>query len=118
MEKNKNQRPPDPGQKGGKPNRQEHINKGRYNSRQEPAGPGAEHTPSGNSDHNTASGQLKKTVTNHDAQRKITNSGNADDVMGEQETEGDRRRNERFRSYKTTEDDFLKHFERKTPTMD
>lgn len=89
MEKNRNQRQPDPGQKGNRPNRQDQTNRGRYDRNEPAAGRGTEQTPSGNSDQNTTSGEFKKPVTNQDAQRKITNSGNADDVMGEQETEGD-----------------------------
>jgi hypothetical protein len=117
MERNKNQRQPHP-DPDGKPNRRENMSRGRYERREEPAaGYGPGHTPSGDHDQGSPSVQSKKPVTNHDEQKKATNSGNSDEVMGEQETEGDQRRKERFRSYKTTVDD-LKNFERKTPAME
>lgn len=111
MEKNINQRQPGPPERrSSKPGRQEHINKGRPERRTEPS---ARQDTEQNT--NTATDHAKP-ITNHDEQRRATNAGNTNDVMDEQETEGDRWRTDRSRPYKNS-DDFM-NIQRKTPTME
>jgi hypothetical protein len=111
MEKNKHQRQPGPPERrSSRPGRQEQTNKGRPERRSEPS---ASQDPDQNA--NAATGHTKP-ITNQDEQRRATNAGNANDVMGEQETEGDRWRNNRSRPY-INSDDFI-NIQRKTPTME
>jgi hypothetical protein len=49
-------------------------------------------TPSADTQQTELRAASNKPVTNQDEQRKTTNAGNSDEPMGEQETEGDRRR--------------------------
>ena len=110
MEKNKNQRQPGPpDRRSSKPGRQEHTNKGRPERKTEPS------ARQDTEPDTTATGHAKP-ITNQDEQRRATNAGNTNDVMGEQETEGDRWRIDRSRPYKNS-DDFM-NIQRKTPTMD
>lgn len=111
MEKNKNQRQPGPPERrSSKPGRQEHADKGRPDRSREPSA-----RQDAEQDTNAAIGHTKP-ITNQDEQRRATNAGNSNDVMGEQEIEGDRWRNDRSRPYKNG-DDFI-NIQRKTPTME
>ena len=62
------------------------------------------------------SSKSDKTVTNQDEQRQVTNSGSDSKPMGEEETEGDRQREERLKPYKNVGDD-SGETDKKSPTM-
>ena len=55
-------------------------------------------------------------ITNQDEQRQVTNSGSGSKPMGEEETEGDRQREERLKPYKNVGDD-SGETDKKSPTM-
>ena len=61
-------------------------------------------------------GKSEQNITNQDEQRQVTNSGNSNKPMGEEETEGDRQRDERLKPYKNAGDD-SGNTEKKSPTM-
>jgi hypothetical protein len=60
-------------------------------------------------------GKSDQTITNQDEQRQVTNSGGSK-PLGEEETEGDRQREERLKPYKNAGDD-SGETEKKSPTM-
>lgn len=62
------------------------------------------------------SGKSEQTITNQDQQRQATNAGDSNRPMGEEETEGDRQREERLKPYKNVGDD-SGETDKKTPTM-
>jgi hypothetical protein len=63
-------------------------------------------------------GEWKRPLTNQDEQQKPTNAGEGDDAgLTEEQTEGDRRQDERLRPYKNVGDD-SEEVEKKTPSME
>lgn len=62
------------------------------------------------------SGRSGQTITNQDEQRQATNSGDSSRPMGEEETEGDRQRQERLKPYTNVGDD-SGETDKKSPTM-
>jgi hypothetical protein len=67
----------------------------------------------GNTSQNSKSEQ---NITNQDEQRQVTNAGAGSNPMGEEETEGDRQREERLKPYKNVGDD-SGETEKNSPTM-
>lgn len=54
---------------------------------------------------NARSSQSSETITNQDQQRQATNAGDSNRPMGEEETEGDRQREEQLKPYITEGND-------------
>jgi hypothetical protein len=61
-------------------------------------------------------GRSNQTITNQDEQRQATNAGSSDTPMGEEETEGDRQREEKLKPYKNVGED-SGETEKKSPVM-
>jgi hypothetical protein len=82
-----------------------------------PNQPGGQPRTQPDSAQNTSeqSGRSNQTITNQDEQHQVTNAG-SDKPMGEEETEGDRQREERLKPYKNVGDD-SGETEKKSPTM-
>ena len=78
----------------------------------------AQHSMSGNSTQSPSSQSSNggQSITNQDQQRQVTNADNTGRPMGEEETEGDRQREERLKPYKNAGDD-SGETEKKSPTM-
>lgn len=74
------------------------------------------HQSESNQGGSSQTGKSDQTITNQDEQRQATNSGTSNRPMGEEETEGDRQREERLKPYKNAGDD-SGETEKKSPTM-
>ena len=117
MDKNRNQRQPDPNKKGGSPNQE---NSGRRKPLNEPTaqqnkGNKSNQPQDSPTEKNEPAGEWRRPLTNQDEQRKTTNVQNNDNALSEEETEGEQH-HERIKPYKNVGDD-SEEVEKKTPSM-